>query len=228
MFYRNINDDNRQAWLKSVLLGVHSGARILDAGAGELRNRQYCSHLDYVSQDFCQYDSKGSVDGLHSSKWDTGGVDIVSDITQIPESDGSFDVILCTEVLEHVPDPIRVISEFSRLLKAEGMLILTAPFASLVHMAPYYYCSGFSRYWYEEHLNAHGFEIIKLESNGDWFSFCEQELMRLGGMSRQYGNPFWSLGYFLSWIGRLYFKLSKHKCSDDLACFGWHCVAKKI
>ena len=55
MFSKNINELNRQAWLKQTLTTLPQGARILDAGAGELKNRQLCGHLDYVSQDFCQY-----------------------------------------------------------------------------------------------------------------------------------------------------------------------------
>jgi hypothetical protein len=33
-----------------------------------------------------------------------------------------------------------------------GVVILTAPFASSVHMAPYHYCSAFSKCWHEHHL----------------------------------------------------------------------------
>ena len=50
---KNINEETRQAWLSKTLQALPDGARILDAGAGELKNRKYCGHLDYVSQDFC-------------------------------------------------------------------------------------------------------------------------------------------------------------------------------
>lgn len=53
----NPNETNRQAWLRQILSGLPAGARLLDAGAGELQNRRHCTHLDYVSQDFCQYHS---------------------------------------------------------------------------------------------------------------------------------------------------------------------------
>jgi len=164
-FYTNINEENRQAWLKKVIKVLPQGIRILDAGAGELRNRSLCSHLAYVSQDFCQYkgNSGGAPnEGLQSKSWDTSRIDLVCDITAIPEPDASFDAILCSEVLEHIPDPPKALDEFSRLLKPGGKLILTAPFASLVHFAPFHYCSGFSRYWYEYHLTLRGFEIKEL------------------------------------------------------------------
>jgi len=58
MFSKNINELNRQAWLKKTLTSLPAGARVLDAGAGELKNRQHCGHLTYVSQDFCQYEGQ--------------------------------------------------------------------------------------------------------------------------------------------------------------------------
>ena len=185
MRYTDINSENRQAWLEKTLAALPQGLRILDAGAGRLRNKPLCSHLDYVSQDFCQvsnYDELGdsNLDGI--GQVDTAlsaKIDVVSDIAAIPQPDASFDAILCTEVLEHVPDPVKALEEFARLLKPGGQLIVTAPFASMVHLAPYHFCTGFSRYWYEHHLPRLGLQIRELTANGDWFSYCYQELARL-------------------------------------------------
>jgi len=183
--------------------------------------------LDYVSQDFCQYKGAGDGKGLQTGRWDTSKIDLVCDITAIPESDASFDAILCSEVLEHVPDPVKVLDEFERLLKPGGTLILTAPFASLVHFAPYHYCSGFSRYWYEYHLIRRGFQIEELMPNGDWFALCRQEILRLGNMARIYGHRIWPMAYMLGILFELYFRTQRRRQADDLACFGWQCVAIK-
>ena len=189
MFNKNINELNRQKWLKKTLMDLPQGARILDAGAGELKNQKLCSHLHYTSQDFNQYTGGGGLaEGLQTGQWDTSCIDLVSDITAIPAPDASFDAILCSEVLEHVPEPTHALDEFLRLLKPGGTLILTAPFASLVHFAPYHYCTGFSRYWYEHHLINRGFKIKELTPNGDWFAYTEQEITRLGGLERQLRN----------------------------------------
>ncbi len=231
MFLKHINEINRQAWLKNTLNALPKGARLLDAGAGELKNRQLCGHLDYVSQDFCQYNGAlggaSPDEGLQLTRWDTTSIDLVSDITAIPAPDGSFDAVLCSEVLEHVPEPTHALDEFARLLKPGGILIVTAPFASNVHMAPYFYCSGFSKYWYEHHLEQRGFQIESLISNGDWYSLLRQEITRLGSMERQRGNWTWPLAYAYSLLGLLYFKLRSNKHAEDLACFGWQCVAVK-
>lgn len=228
MRYRNVNDVERQGWLRKTLAAIPAGSRILDAGAGELRNRQLCTHLEYVSQDFCQYDGRGDGTGLHGGAWDTSRIDVVCDITAIPEPDDSFDVVLCSEVLEHVPDPTNALDEFGRLLKPGGKLILTAPFASMVHMAPYHYCSGFSRYWYEHHLPSRGLKIEELTANGDWFSCCEQELRRLGSTARHRGDWAWPAAYLLGMFGALYFRARGGRSAKDMACFGWHCTAVKV
>lgn len=225
MLYRNINEENRDIWLDKTLKALPKGWRILDAGAGELRNKPFCSHLEYVSQDFCQYEGAGDGKGLQMGQWDTSRIDLVCDITAIPEPDASFDAILCSEVFEHLPEPTKALDEFMRLLKPGGRLIMTAPFASLVHFAPYHYCSGFSRYWYEHHLPLRGFSIEELTPNGNWFAYCQQELMRLGSMARRNSNWSWPLAYLLGFMGALYFKAGGVRHADDLACFGWHCVA---
>lgn len=163
------NEATRKEWLKNTLESIPSGLRILDAGAGELANKKYCSHLDYVSQDFCQYEGKGDSKGLQTGSWDTKQIDIVGDITNIPAEDASFDVILCTEVFEHLPNPVEALKEFNRLLKKGGILILTAPFCSLTHFAPYHYSSGFNSYFYEYHLQNLGFRLEEITKNGNFF-----------------------------------------------------------
>jgi len=229
--FENFNERNRQVWLKRTLSGLPAGSCLLDAGAGELQNRKYCSHLKYVAQDFCQYKGQqggAPVEGLQTKSWDTSRIDLVSDITAIPAPDASFDAVLCSEVLEHVPEPTHALDEFSRLLKLGGLLILTAPFSSNVHMAPYYFCSGFSRYWYEHHLALRGFEIKELVPNGDWYALLTQEINRLGGLERQRGNWAWPLAYAYALLGALYFTIRSKQCAEDMACIGWHCIAVKI
>jgi SAM-dependent methyltransferase len=224
----NANEEARNHWLKQKLSTIPPGFRILDAGAGELRNKPLCEHLAYISQDICQYEGMGNTTGLQTGSWDTSKIDLVCDITNVPEPDSSFDVILCSEVFEHLPDAVKVLDELARLLKPGGKLILTAPFASLVHFAPYHYVTGFSRYWYEYHLPARHFVIEELEPNGDWFSFAKQEVLRLPSMARRYGKWCWPLAYLVAATGFIYFLLSgKLRTAEDVACFGWHCIAVK-
>ena len=56
-----------------------------------------------------------------------------------PVEDGSVDHVLCTETLEHVPDPPSFLAEAARTLRPGGRLILTVPFAARWHYIPHDY-----------------------------------------------------------------------------------------
>ena len=62
-----------------------------------------------------------------------------------------------------LPEPVKAIKEFARLLKSSGHIIITAPFCSLTHFALYHFHTGFNRYFYEKHLPDNGFEIGQIE-----------------------------------------------------------------
>lgn len=49
------------------------------------------------------------------------------DATKLQFSASSFDAVLCTEVLEHVPDPEAVVQNIHRVLKKGGQLVVTVP-----------------------------------------------------------------------------------------------------
>ncbi len=182
------NAKNRIAWLKNSLAALKPGLRILDAGAGERHFERFCTHLNYVAQDFGQYDGTGDGAGLHKGEWNNAGLHIVSDITNIPEPDASFDAILCVEVLEHLPEPVSALQEFARLLKPKGELIITAPFCSLTHFSPYHFATGFNRYFYEHHLPKLGFEVAEIAPNGNYFEYLAQELRRIKSVSVRYSG----------------------------------------
>jgi SAM-dependent methyltransferase len=195
------NERNRSTWVGENLARLPTGWRILDAGAGEQRYRSLCSHLEYVAQDFAQYIPDPAAAGLQMPVWNYGALDIVSDIASIPEPDGSFDAVLCTEVLEHVPDPLSAIHELARLLKPGGHLILTVPFCSLTHFAPHHYVPGLSRYFLELHLGDSGFRILELTSNGGFFDFIAQELCRLPSVEARYARPSRGWLRLARWLG---------------------------
>ncbi len=223
------NDMVRDEWVKNQLLSLPQGARLLDAGAGECRYKEFCTHLNYVSQDFCQYDGKGE-HGLQMGAWNTSSIDIVSDIIDIPEPSSSFDAILCTEVFEHLSSPELAIKEFSRLLTKGGILICTAPFCSLTHFAPYHFSTGFNLYWYNEILTKYGFDILFCEPNGNYFKFLAQELRRLPYTSIRYSSYEITTVEELN-IHKVISMLERLDASDnnssELLCYGYHVVAQK-
>lgn len=224
------NEHSRKQWLQTTLAAIPAGSRILDAGAGELSQKRFCSHLDYVSQDFGVYDGQGDGAGLQTGAWDQSQLDIVSDITEIPEPDNSFDAIMCIEVLEHLPDPTGALGEFSRLLKPGGSLILTAPFCSLTHFAPYHFHSGFNRYFYTKHLPALGFDVEELTPNGNYYEYLAQETRR--AIDTPPGSHARSAGLLDKIGAHLLLRYLANQSREDVdshetLCFGYHVLAKK-
>lgn len=51
----------------------------------------------------------------------------VADATNLPFSDSSFDCVVCSEVIEHIPEDERALSEVKRILKNNGIFIITTP-----------------------------------------------------------------------------------------------------
>ncbi len=204
------NESNRVNWIEATLKKIPAGSTILDAGAGECQFKKFCGHLNYVSQDFAQYTGEGDV-GLQTGSWDNSKLDIVSDITSIPRPDASFDAIMCTEVLEHVPDAVAALKELNRLLRPGGYLLITAPFGSLTHFAPYHFATGFSRFFYEHHLGNMGYDIQDLTLNGNYFEFLAQELRRVNTVAKKYSGTKLS---FLQRVYRYMFLNTLHKLSQ--------------
>lgn len=92
-------------------------------------------------------------------------IDIVADIQNMPGvPDESYDSIICTQVLEHVPNPFLAINELHRVLKPGGRLFLTVPFLNNLHMVPHDYWR-FTEFTLRELLQA--FQDAKVQKYGN-------------------------------------------------------------
>lgn len=178
------NQGYRDLWVKMALKDLKSGwsnsrtPTLLDVGAGQMPYKEACEALgfSYSSHDFNKYSPDEHFSGLHVN-WPNHNHEFECDILDIPETK-KFDVILCTEVLEHIPDPITAISKFGKLLHPKGKLILTAPLLSLIHQAPFHFSAGFTEYWYRYWLPKAGFADLSLTQHGDYADLLSQEIRR--------------------------------------------------
>jgi SAM-dependent methyltransferase len=85
----------------------------------------------------------------------------ISSDGRVPLDEGSVDAVLSTQVLEHVADPQAYLSEAHRLLRANGLLLLTTHGAFILHRVPTDY-----RRWTVDgltlELESAGFEVCSL------------------------------------------------------------------
>lgn len=94
-------------------------------------------------------------------------IDAFSSSLDLPFQAAAFDFVLCTEVIEHVPDPGRAFSEIARVLKPGGHALVSTPFMYRVHEAPY----DFFRYTpfaYRSLAAAAGLEVVELAPRGGY------------------------------------------------------------
>ncbi len=117
-------------------LGVRSGDRVLDLGCGFGRHAYQAARLDaqVVAFDFGA-DEVRSVQDTFGAMAVAGELDPVDsrvgavqgDALALPFPDGSFDRVIASEILEHIPDDEQAMSELARVLRPGGTMAITVP-----------------------------------------------------------------------------------------------------
>lgn len=195
----DFNSYERECWVKEQAAKINPASLVLDAGAGSCPYRQYFKHCDYRTQDLALLPGE-QLEGMKGY----GKLDYISDIRALPVPSASFDAILCTEVLEHVPEPIKAVQEFARVLKPKGTLLLTVPLGSGLHQEPYHYYGGFTPHWFNKYLIEAGFCIDEISPNGGFFKHFGQECRRFSTILAPSSNkksahwyviPFWIISF---------------------------------
>ncbi len=155
----------RDEFIKGQLARLPADALVVNVGCGMMR----------------QFESVCPGRFLATDLRDLPNVDFASSATDLPLSDGSVDIVLSLELLEHVPEPAAVLREIARVLKPGGTAIFSVPSA------------------------------VPRHDHNDYWRFTAQGLDTLGsvcfenGEVHVFGGTFEALGYLAEYYAALVF-----------------------
>lgn len=142
--------------------------RLLDVGCGNKPYRDLFPHVsEYVGMD-------RSAAAVDDHRPDAAGrrahYDVEGLADDMPFPAGRFESILCTQVIEHLPDPRRFFAEAARVAAPGAVLILTAPLVNPLHEVPYDYYR-YTSYGLVELSRAAGWEVEAVTPmGGTWMA----------------------------------------------------------
>jgi ubiquinone/menaquinone biosynthesis C-methylase UbiE len=192
--------------------------RILDAGAGQCQYKYiFEKRHNYIAQDLCVGDKN----------WDFSHINIKSPIHEIPAKSSSFDYIICTQVLEHVPNPQEVMSELSRLLKKNGKILFSVPLTAGEHQIPYHFFN-YTRYGLKILCDKAKLKINFIDTVGGFFAYIQQMIQyipyKLFGESRFIKIIFYPYRIIVGTLGLALDRFDKDKKTTE----GYVAVFQKI
>jgi len=110
------------AWLEAEAREAGTGYRVLDVGCGPKPYYPFFAERarEYVGVDVVRQPS----------------ADLVGRVEELPVEDGSFDLVLCTQVLEHCDDPPQAVRELRRVTAPGGRVLASTHGVQVYHPSP--------------------------------------------------------------------------------------------
>jgi len=179
--------------------------KLLDVGCGSkpYKDTYFSAATSYVGVDYASEKSRP---------------DIIASALSLPLDNESFDTVVSTELLEHVPDPLRALREMHRVLKPGGHLILSTPMYWPRHEIPHDYF----RYPYDGLLylvKESGFELVRIFNRGNAYVFLGQVI--------QHTLPVFVRPRFLIALLNSFFLWCDRHHAYDAVTLGWTLVARR-
>ncbi len=162
-----------------------NGGLVLDLGGNRIAKRGL---FDIESYDLCVvYANLSAAKRPH----------VQAEAEYLPFMGGKFDAVVCSELLEHVPEPTVVLSEIHRVLRKEGTLLMCVPFLNRIHGDPYDY-GRYTDYYWSRTLHGLGFREIVIEKQGLFWSVLADMLRELAAVKAKQprSQP--------AWLGRVF------------------------
>jgi len=100
---------------------AYDGARVLDVGSGV---KPYFPFFEPYASEFVSVDIANPAADLEGA------------VEDLPVPDGSFDVVICNQVLEHCADPTQAVRELRRVVAPGGRVLASTHGVQVYHPAP--------------------------------------------------------------------------------------------
>lgn len=123
--------------------------KTLDAGCGQKPYEEFCNSSEYIGLEIDSSKNRAAKKA-----------DYFYDGKTFPFQNGEFDSVITNQVFEHVFNPDDFLSEANRVLKDEGILLMSVPFVWDEHEQPFDY-ARYSSFGLKYMLEKHGFEVIE-------------------------------------------------------------------
>jgi len=193
--------------LKNILRTAHKSIellkdkrdiKILDVGCGDKPYEEiFKNHLsvkEYVGVDY----------------YNNQKADIKVDLNKefIPMDDNYFNLVISTQVLEHLYNPLHTINEIRRVVKDNGIILITVPLLGHEHDKKYDFLR-YTKHFYNRLFKELGDEIIYMDFSNYFLStplliFCSM-LSHIFPKSYIY-TPIWKIAEFLDYLSIKLFK----------------------
>lgn len=138
-FFRNVTLDTK---------------KIIDIGCGTKPFEIFFEGKDYIGLDFQPFDNSVISHDLNDP---------------LPFENNSVDAIIMSEVLEHHPDPYKLLKEVDRVITSSAKIFISTPFALPVHGSPYDF-HRYTNYFYQHLSEKYDWEVLYFESSNSIFS----------------------------------------------------------
>lgn len=201
-------------------INTYASGDVLDIGCG---NKPYYVFFrgkvsSYIGCDIIQSDQKL--------------VDLICPATEIPLPDNCKDTVFTTQVIEHVAEHNKLLSEAFRILKPGGYIILSGPMCWEHHEEPYDFFR-FTKYGFEHILKKAGFHDIEIIPNGGKWAMTGQIFLnsfRSSAEKKGTKRKFFKILYTvfrIKWLTNVFFSWLDRIDKDYSATLNFVVIAKK-
>ncbi|NOZ23704.1 MAG: class I SAM-dependent methyltransferase [Planctomycetes bacterium] len=147
--WRNTEGPTLRQRLDVLARMVGDGMRVIEFGCGTGSMIGQLAKVRRLGEGSIGYDPDASAIDLACGTFAGVRFDVCEIGEPLPEADGRFDAVICSEVLEHVFDTRQVLSEFHRVLKPDGLLCVTVPYHGWLKAIALLLTGRYSRHYHD-------------------------------------------------------------------------------